>query len=225
MDATPPEHGDAFRAALAELARAASGVQPRRFERGELLFRQDELGDALFYILQGSVRIYLLSAGGQERSLLILGPGETVGDISFQLQERHTTYAEAFGGPVELFEIGVQGYEMLLQACAPAGREFLKALARKARWLTQQIAEQSFLDVRARVQVALIRLAGQHGRPGPGGIVIDMPITHESLAALVGANRTTVSSCLSILHHEGFYSVVNQRIVLSPWGAGLVIPP
>jgi len=212
-------------AALTQIVGMTCGVKRRRFDAGDFLFRQDEPALWLFYVLAGHVRFFLLSPDGRERTLRILGPADLAGDYTFYLRGTYDAYAEAFEGPVEAYQINRSGYEALLCRQPELYGELLASLARTTRVLTQIIERQTFQDLRERVQMALISAAGRYGRAGPEGVLIDLHLTHETIASMVGATRTRVSICLSALQREGFYHVADQRIVLSPWAAGLVLPP
>jgi CRP-like cAMP-binding protein len=49
----------------------------------------------------------------------------------------------------------------------------------------------------------LAQLARSYGRVGTDGLVLDLPLTHELLAEMVGSTRETVTRALARLAHEG----------------------
>ncbi len=55
-----------------------------------------------------------------------------------------------------------------------------------------------------RVHRKLRQLARDHGRVVPGGIRLDLPLTHELLGGMVGSARETVTWALAELAREGF---------------------
>ncbi|MGZ4388260.1 MAG: helix-turn-helix domain-containing protein, partial [Gaiellaceae bacterium] len=55
-----------------------------------------------------------------------------------------------------------------------------------------------------RVREKLLQLARAHDRVGPGGIRLDLPLTHELLGEMVGSARETVTWALAELQREGF---------------------
>jgi CRP/FNR family transcriptional regulator len=211
--------------ALTQTVGLVEGIARRRFDVGDCLFPQKAPAQWLFYILSGHVRTYILSADGRERTLRILGPFDLAGEDAFYLREDYSYFAETYEGPVEAFQISRAGYVALVSRWPELYEELLASQAGAIRELTLAIELQSFQDLRGRVQMALIAAAGRYGRVEPGGVVIDINLTHETIASVVGATRTRVSVCLSELQHEGFYHVANQHIVLSSWAAGLVLPP
>jgi CRP/FNR family cyclic AMP-dependent transcriptional regulator len=210
---------------LAALATAMAGVEYKRFEKAEMLYRQDDLASCMFYIREGRVRIYMLSAEGKEKTTLFAGPGDMLGDVSFYLEERHLAYAEAFSPVVEVYQIDHEALGPLLSTSSDLANALLVNLSVRTRRVAEELASQTFLDMRGQIQVTLVQLAGQYGIVTPDGVAIDMHLTHEELAKLVGGNRARVSMCLSQLQRDGFYRVIRGRIVLAPWAAGQLLPP
>jgi len=219
-----PSHTD-LQAALDEIPRSPDYVLLKRFDLGDCLYRQGEVATHLFYIVKGRVRTYVLSPDGKEKTFFIVGAGDVLNDADFYLQRPHTTTAEAFERQVEVYQIGRAGFDLIVQQHPELNQFLLTNLAAKTNWLAEEIMRQSFHDVRGRVQLTLIQLAQQHGVLTAHGLAIDLRITHETIARLVGANRVTVSACLSDLQRDGFYQVIDQRIVLAPWAIGQMLPP
>jgi Crp-like helix-turn-helix domain len=69
-----------------------------------------------------------------------------------------------------------------------------------------------------RVRERLRQLAREHGRVGRDGIVLDLVLTHELMAAMVGSARETVTAAFGELEREGFLSRDGRRyrVNLSP---------
>jgi CRP-like cAMP-binding protein len=69
-----------------------------------------------------------------------------------------------------------------------------------------------------RVRLKLLQLAEQFGRVSPEGIRLEVPLTHDLLADMVGSARETVTRCLDELQRGGF--VVRDghsyRLLISP---------
>lgn len=79
----------------------------------------------------------------------------------------------------------------------------LHRTARRTRNLQMQraIASQPRLDV--RIVLLLWHLAARWGKVEPGGIRLPLPLTHQLLGKLVGAERPSVSHALGRLAHAG----------------------
>jgi CRP-like cAMP-binding protein len=66
-----------------------------------------------------------------------------------------------------------------------------------------------------RVREKLVQLARAHGRVSSQGVVLDLPLTHELLAAMVGSARETVTMALARLGAEGFVAREGRRYRLN----------
>ncbi len=82
----------------------------------------------------------------------------------------------------------------------------LRRATRRSRRLSVQraIASQPRLDV--RLSLLLWHLAGRWGRVEPGGIRLPVPLTHQLLGRLIGAERPSVSHALARLANAGLVS-------------------
>lgn len=64
------------------LERIAAIAGEETHEKGNLVFREGELGDKLYFILEGKVRISRNLAGMGEEALAVLSPGDAFGEMS-----------------------------------------------------------------------------------------------------------------------------------------------
>lgn len=228
----PVEHGESIErlgVLLGEILdeqEANSGcISIKHFKEESFIYHQGDQAEYLFYILQGRVRTFLYSEDGREKTVLILGKGDLIGAGPFFLESSYPDNASALDGLVILYKIDREGFDCLLAKDPAVAKMLLVDLATRVDLLEKEIANQSFLNVRSRLQLALVQLADRFGIVTQDGVLIDLHITHEQLAQLVGANRATVSACLSQLQRGGFYQVVDQHIVLSFWAAGKLLLP
>jgi hypothetical protein len=74
---------------------------------------------------------------------------------------------------------------------------------RRARTLALQDAITNLKHVETRVLILFSHLAERFGRVCPAGVRIDVPLTHEMLAKLVGATRPSVTTALGGLAERG----------------------
>ncbi len=92
---------------------ASAQQQERHFPKGRVIFRQGDLGDEMFVISRGRVRL-TIGANGQEREIAVLGPGEFFGELSLLSDIPRTATAEAAEDST-LLAIGRDVFAMLVQ--------------------------------------------------------------------------------------------------------------
>jgi CRP-like cAMP-binding protein len=104
---------------------------------------------------------------------------------------------------------------MGVTALPPAARDALLRLPTAASLLVETLAEElreshetigQFASVRhvERVREKLLQLARIHGRVVPGGVRLDLPLTHELVGEMIGSARETVTWAMGQLAREGF---------------------
>ena len=57
-------------------------LRPRRYRRGEVIFHEDEPGDRMHIIVEGSVKISVTSEDGREKNIALFKPGECFGEMA-----------------------------------------------------------------------------------------------------------------------------------------------
>lgn len=74
---------------------------------------------------------------------------------------------------------------------------------RRSRTLAFHMALSHLTRVDVRLLALFWHLADRWGRVGPDGVVVPLPLTHQTLAALVGAQRPSVTTALGGLADAG----------------------
>ncbi len=105
-----------------------------------------------------------------------------------------------------------------------AGQLILDALAETLRQKTRTIAILSSFHHVDRLRAKFRQLAGDFGRVGRHGIRLEVPLTHDLLAEMIGSARETVTRALEELQREGFL-VRNGREYTLRLGPDEIAPP
>ncbi len=159
-------------------------ARPFRLRRGEVLFYPQDPAHTVYLVEEGLVRLFLLGQKDEEATLAVLGPGGVLGEAAF-LGGAYGAYAE----PLVYTEgISFPGRELALmvQRNPEVARLFLELSLGRLKETERRLAELRFLSVSARLAQALLR----HFPDG------EVPLSHQDLAALVGATRETVTKLL-----------------------------
>ena len=91
----------------------------------------------------------------------------------------------------------------------------MEVLSKRLRNTNQMVEDLIFLDVYGRVAKKLVELADAHGaKAEDGGIRIEMRLTQQELASMVGASRESVNKVMGYFTEKNFISTDKHRITL-----------
>ena len=93
----------------------------------------------------------------------------------------------------------------------PVVEALLERAFRRIRSMATQAAFDSRAGMDQRVLASMWHLADRCGQKGADGAVIPLPLTHQMIADLLGAQRTSVSAAISRLSAEGMLSRTDGR--------------
>lgn len=187
----------------------------RRVRKDEVIVCQDEAGTELYIVLQGRVRVALLSAEGEEFILNELGAGDFFGEISLIDAEPRSASVIA----EESTTLAVLRRERLLEAIRDEPQialDLLTALARIVRRATEREQQFAFRDVRQRLCRYFARKKAEEGVSEIDGFVRVAKSTHKHLATRVGASRESVTKTLKALARDGLIREQGEFFLLSP---------
>lgn len=201
-----------------EMQSLAGRISTRRFQSGEMLFGEGDSCSGLFVVAAGAVRIFKLSPAGREQILAIEGPGNSFAELPVFDGGNYPASASALGDTEMLF-ISRKDFQNFCREHPDVGLKVIAVVGSRLRRLVEIIEELSFTTVRQRLIAVILRLAEQSGKPSKEGMALQMPMSHQELAAELGTVRELVSRNLSRLQAEGFLEVDGRKILIKDLAA------
>lgn len=187
---------------------------PRHVKARQTVCRKGEVGDELYIITRGKLKICSSSNDGREAILAILEEGDVSGEMS--IIDGYPRSADVVAVPdTDLLVIHRRQFLPFLEAHPQACLALLTSLIRRLRVADALIEDMHFLDIRTRLAKTLTRLALDHGRTtAGGGIRIDLKLSQEDLGNLIGATRESVNKQMRAWVEEGLMEVGQSSIVV-----------
>ncbi len=164
--------------------------------KGDLLFAQGDPSDTLFVVLEGQVAVATRSNDGRESLVAVLEPGGLFGDMGMFDGEPRSADARALDNS-RVLGIPYTDARAALEARPELLWMVARVLAQRLRATDEAFADAVFLDVPARTAKRLLELAGDAD-------AVEIPMTQEDLAGLVGASRERVNKALSLFLRVGW---------------------
>src|SRR5947209_321866 len=158
----------------------------RIFRSGEVIFHRDDPGQVLYVIKEGKVKICLISPEGQEISLVVFGKGECFGELTMLDGLPRSADAVALER-VECYTLQRSDFHRAIMKNPKIAIQVLEVLSKRLRTTDQMVENLIFLDVYGRVAKKLLELSEMHGAKVDDGTRIEVRLTQQELASMVGA--------------------------------------
>lgn len=209
----PPLSGPLGRLGDAALSDLVAAGTVRRHAAGESLMIQGGASDSVHVLLEGRVRVTVIDGDGHELLLDLLGPGDTVGELSV-IDGRPRSATVTAIEPGRALRIAGPRFVQFLQAHPRAVVALLRVLVERLR--DSDEARLRLVSERTDQRVArrLLELAAEHGEVDGDAVRITAPLTQAELAAWVGASREGVSYALRDLREAGVITVDRRAITV-----------
>ena len=185
------------------LAKASGGTTVSRYPKRRVLFAQGDVADAVFYIQKGRVKITVVSGGGKEAVIAVIGAGEFCGEGCLAGQPRRMSTASAMAD-CTITRIEKALITRILHEEPEFSELFVKYLLARTIRVEEDLVDQLFNSSERRLARALLLLAnfGKEGRPEP----VIGKVSQETLAEMIGTTRSRVSFFMNKFRRLGFIS-------------------
>ncbi|OQY08901.1 MAG: hypothetical protein B6I28_04000, partial [Fusobacteriia bacterium 4572_132] len=156
-------------------------IHLKKYKKSEILFWKGDLGDALYIIKKGKIKITELFENGREKILTIFTDGDFLGEMAIIDGEKRSASAEAIEES-EVYVLYKKDFLEILQSNFVITMEILQILSKRVRYLNKEIRILTFGDVYERFMELLIDLSNKYGKKENNRIVININLTHMELA-------------------------------------------
>lgn len=167
----------------------------------------------LHIVYRGVAQLHTLHADGGETIVGLCGPSTAFGKAITSVDPYWATaLSEITLLPLTMREI--EASPVLMAGIFP---QLIRRLQQVEAWL----AISGRRLVGDRLQSLLIQLAQDFGHVEPGGVRIKLRLTHHQISTIIGTTRVTVTRLLRDFKNEGWLSIQQRQLILSPEMAGI----
>jgi CRP-like cAMP-binding protein len=185
------------------IARISAGKSNQRVRRNERIFAQGEPADLVFYIQEGRVKLIVTSSQGKEAVVGILQAGQFFGEgcLGNHPLRMATTIAmeDSVITPIRKSDMLTALHD------EPRFAELFTAyLLNRNNRIEADLIDHLFNSSEKRLARLLLLLAnfGEEGRPPS----IELQISQETLAEMIGTTRSRVSFFMNRFRKQGYIS-------------------
>ena len=192
-----------------ELLKFAELTRERTYPKGSVILFQGDPGDSLYVLRQGRAKVVLIGEDGREVILGVLEPGAHFGELALIDDQPRSAHVIAMEDS-QLLILRREDFRRRVEANPSVAWALLTELSRRLRRADQKIGGLVLLDVPGRISRLLLDLSAESSNG-----MIEKPLTHQTIAQMIGASRETVSRAMKEFQEEGLIRVERRRIAVA----------
>ncbi|ADU65274.1 cyclic nucleotide-binding protein [Desulfurispirillum indicum S5] len=177
-------------------------------EKKDILFYEGDEGEQVFFLLEGSVRLFRTTDQGKETVVHFVHAGELFAEILLARETRYPVSAMALE-PCMLLGMSARRLRQIIQGNPDFALRYIGALTKRLKYLVNMVEHLSSRDVQERFLLYLGHLSASQRLK-----TVQLPVPKGELALLLGTTPETFSRLLKKLVEEGAIAVDGREITL-----------
>jgi CRP-like cAMP-binding protein len=183
------------------------------YAKGELIFREGANPSGIFYIVEGKVKKYKVDKEGKEQIIYVANTGELLGYHALLSDDRYPDSAAALEQSKIAF-IPKEDFMAVLQKSQTLSSRLLKSLSHEFTVLANSLTLFAQKSVRERLALQLIVLREKYKVNFEPGMPVEINMSRDDLASLVGTARENVVRVLSEFKESGWVETKGRKIIV-----------
>ena len=193
-----------------QLDRMANHTRQVRAARGEILFHRGDPVSGFHAIVYGQVKLAFVSAGGDEKVVEILGPGQSFGEAVMFMRRPHVVTAQALADSLLLYVEREVVFDEIKSDPDFAAR-MIAGLSRRLHQLVGDLEAYSMRSGTERV-IGYLLSTGAEGVPDKGACAVTLPTTKGVVASRLNLTQEHFSRILHDLTTAGLIKVQGRTV-------------
>lgn len=190
----------------------------RLYRKGEVVISEFEKGEGLFFIHSGLIRLSKQDESGNEFIVDIKKENELFAETSlFNRKGRYYPYTATMIRDGEISFLKAELIEREMTRCPELFQGIIKYMNKQLENSISRLFDMANFDSFLKTVSALKDLVEKFGNYNHNVIYVDLPITIQDFAWMVGASRESVSRAFSKLENDGILLKENKRIIFPDW--------
>ncbi|MBT2291422.1 Crp/Fnr family transcriptional regulator [Paenibacillus albidus] len=188
----------------------------KAYSKGKLIFAESDPGANAYVIHTGILRVFATTKG-REHTVDLFGKGDFFGDLEVIHPSNMRLLSAVAMSDMVVFEIRREPFERMLADYPAVNNRFLLLQMDRLILSNRMLHEMKIYDARARTIFTLGRLYQRFGAQEQGRHYIDLRLTHQQIADMIGTLRETTTLVLKDLQDHRIIDIRQQQItVLDP---------
>ncbi len=176
-------------------------AQSRKYDAGASISDPEVAPERAFRCVSGTIKVTKLLASGRE--ILILQTGSVWSDRAVLNGYWKDVFIEAMEAS-EIVSVDASAFERIVRSSPDLLAKFMLRISEQVSDALTLLDDFRGRDVASRLARVLVRFSKQYGVPTERGVRIELPVTHQDLANMIGTARETVSRNMARFRQQGY---------------------
>ncbi len=184
------------------------------YKKRVMILQPNDASKNVFYIKNGYVRVYKITEDGEELTLMILKPKDFFPFTYGFNKSVNGYYLEAIT-PLELWSAPQEEFIKFITTKPDVLYDLATQAMGRVDGVFSRMEYLILSNAYIKVATTLLVCAKRFGKPsGDNEVIIEVPLTHRDVAALVGITRETTSVEMKKLEKKGFLGKAGRLITI-----------
>lgn len=194
---------------LLELKKIAN---TRNYKKNSFVFQAAQTNNTIYIVEKGRVKLFRISEIGREFIQWIFTNGDIFG-LSQNRKPEHNLYAQALS-ECTVLSIKRKDFNRFITDKPYLALPLLELLSSRISTLGDTLLNVTSDDARIRFEKLLRMLAQNYGQALENEIYIDVKLTHQEMADMIGLCRQSISTLINRFKRQGIITTSKQGITI-----------
>lgn len=196
-----------------DLALLTAHKTEQLYKKGEIIFREGGYPAGIFYVAEGKVKKYKVDKEGKEQIIYVANTGELLGYHAVLSEDRYPDSSAALEESTITF-IPKEDFLATLEHSDVLIRRLLKTLSHEFAVLANSLTLFAQKSVRERLALQLIVIREKYKSNFQPGMSVEINMSRDDLASLVGTARENVIRALTEFKNDGILETKGRTIIV-----------
>jgi len=198
---------------IEELENLVASSEMRSYPTGSVVLRKGDVGEMVYLIVKGRVKVVVTHPDGKEIILNVLKSGDFFGEMAIfgDMPRSATVVAE---GACEFLVISREIIIDQIRKHPTIALKLLSDMSQRVREADEQICGLTHLDANGRVAQTLLKLSRESDMVTDEGYRVFPAPAVEDIAAMSGTSKEKVSRLLTELHNKGIIGLTEEYVLI-----------
>jgi CRP/FNR family transcriptional regulator len=196
-----------------ELDEITRNMKIKRYRKNQPVLYEEDTNEYMYMILQGGVKVIQTTQDGKEVILAIHQAGDFFGELSLIDNKTSPALVQATEDST-IALVSRKDFMSLIYTQDKVLDILLQIMCARLRESWDKIQILSFNNASQRIKMMFLHLTAEYGRKTAEGVLLDIKLTHQAIANMVGISRETATRIIYKWHEDREIRVLKNKAIL-----------